>query len=109
MFVRHKEFEKLQHRIERMDGHLRKLTQELNTTTAYAKRHTKAIDRLEAQTGITEPGIVYFRLPGGEPETKPFSLKEKIEAILAHLGLVESIELGNKLVPAPKKKKQDKE
>lgn len=110
MFVRRKEFEKLEIRVQRMGKNIGELNQQVKVNTNFGKKNTKAIDNLEEQTGITLPGYLRFGVyswPGSRTEIKAFNLTEKVNALLRHFGLAESATLGNKLVPAPKEKKDD--
>lgn len=110
MFVRRKEFHDLQQELYRLKQHVGRLTTQTETNTNYGKKNSKNIQRLIEHTGADD-GYVQFMSFGYSQsvrEFKSFNLSEKIEAVLQHLGLTESVTLGNKLVPAPKKKKETK-
>lgn len=109
MFVRRKEFYKLQQELYKLKQHVGRLTTETEKNTNYGKRNSKAIDRIEEEVGINSGYLGFFMSPfSDDHELKAFNLKEKVDAIMRHLGLVESATQSNKLIPAPKKKKGTK-
>lgn len=96
--------------VERLQRHVGKLTQQVEQNTNHGKKNSKEIQRLIEHTGADDGYIkfVSFGYSQSVREFKSFNLSEKIEAVLQHLGLTESITLGNKLVPASKKKAEKK-
>lgn len=109
IFVRQSRFNQLERDLDRLKQHVAKLTKDTERNTNYGKRNSRAVTSIKEQVGVEEPGYMVFSWLGTTPqEVKSFNLSEKVEAILQHLGLAESVTLGNKLVPAPKKKKGEK-
>jgi hypothetical protein len=99
---------KLRFEIERLKKHVGKLTEQVEANTNYGKRNSKAIENIRKEVGVTDGSIFFSWLTTTDNEIKPFNLKEKVEAIMAHLGLIELAETENKLIPIPKKKKETK-
>lgn len=73
-----------------------------------SKAADKNVAQLREAVGVDQPGYASYTFYSTNTpmpqEVKSFNLVEKVEAILQHLGLAESVTLGNKLVTAPKKK-----
>lgn len=108
--VNERENAELHIEISKLKAHVGKLTQQTEANTNYGKKNSKVITRLIEHTGADD-GYIHFLSFGTSStvrEFKSFNLLEKVDALMAHLGLTESVTQGNKLIPAPKKKKEIK-
>jgi hypothetical protein len=110
MFVRRKEFHDLQQELYRLKRHVGNLTEQTETNTRYGKRNSNAIEKLKKEVDVDDGILHFYSLSFGSSDKGPktFNLSQKVDAILKHLGLIESATLENKLVPAPKSTKKGK-
>lgn len=98
--------DKLEQQQIRQTKNLGKLNIDSDKHTHLIERSKQAIDLIKEELGIEDlyTMFIFSDSSRARKQVKAFNVKDKLDAIMKHLGLIESVELGNKLVAAPKKK-----
>lgn len=119
MFIRRRDWELLNAKVANHERKLGIHEKFLKNDHEKIKAHDEQLEAVREETGASDPiphlrdGYFmpnifeyYLGTRSSRREAKPFNLKQKIDAIMDHLGLTEQVSAETKLVKKPVEKKK---